>query len=455
MRRIHSKAAILSVGDELTLGQTLDTNSQWISRQLLDLGILPCEHVTIPDVLESQVSAFKRLAQTYDLVICSGGLGPTADDLTRAALAQALSVGLEEDPIALAQIEAFYVARGREMPAINRVQALRPSSAVTMSNLNGTAPGIAATFANGCDVFCVPGPPVELHSMFQHQVLPRLRPPAGHTVVTRCVNCIGIGESNLATMLGEMMSRDRNPLVGTTASGGVVSCRIRYEGAQSQDVAERLVADAEAEVRLRAGVHAFSAGTESLESAVLQKLGKLRAKCATVESCTGGLVSKLLTDVPGSSSTFIGGLITYSNELKTTFADVDSALFAKEAPGAVSHEVAAAMAAGGLKKLGADLCVSVTGIAGPGGAVPSIGDRPGKPVGLVFIGIALSDSLATALGVPALQTRAFKHINDRVQVREWSAKSALAAMWFTLNGRADVRLLREIDWPPVAVVKSS
>lgn len=448
MRQAHSRAAILSIGDELTLGQTLDTNSKWISERLVEMGIVPIEHTTVPDDLAAQAAAFRRLSERADVVICTGGLGPTADDLTRGALASALGCDLVEDQIALAEIEAFFGARGREMPANNRTQAQRPRTAMSLPNLCGTAPGLAASFSNQCEVFCLPGPPNELRSMFQHQVVPRLRPRAGVSVVTRCLHCIGIGESVLATRLGDLMDRDRNPLVGTTASGGVVSCRIRYEGTEGSERAGELVAATEREVRERAGVHVFGADGETLQGAVLSRLSRYGARVATVESCTGGLLSKLITDVPGSSAVFRGGLVTYSNELKVLLAGVPVGLLSVDGPGAVSPEVAGAMAAGGLERLGADVCLSATGIAGPGGAVPSQGSRPAKPVGLVFVGVALRRELAAKLGVQELDVRAFRHTDDRNLVREWTAKCALAMLWMALAGAQSTKLLRQVEWPP-------
>ncbi|MFZ4575798.1 MAG: CinA family nicotinamide mononucleotide deamidase-related protein [Phycisphaerales bacterium] len=450
MRQAHATAAILSIGDELTLGQTLDTNSKWVSERLVEFGIVPVEHTTVPDDLDAQAAAFKRLSERAELVICTGGLGPTADDLTRAALAAALGCPLVEDEIALAGIEAFFEARGRSMPVNNRTQAQRPAIAMSLPNLCGTAPGLAATFPNQCDVFCVPGPPSELRSMFQHQVVPRLRPRAGVNVLTRCLHCFAIGESELAQRLGSLMDRDRNPLVGTTASGGVVSCRIRYEGTEALAHASSLMAETEREVRARAGSHVFGSDGQTLQEAVVLALTKLGAKLGTVESCTGGLVSRLITDVPGSSTVFRGGLVCYSNDLKVSLAGVEESLLRPDGPGAVSPEVVSAMARGGLERLGADICIAVTGIAGPGGAVPSRGDSPAKPVGLVFVGVAMRPELAAKIGAAELDTRAFRHMDDRVAVREWSAKCGLAMVWFALTGAQGVRMLRQIEWPPAS-----
>ena len=211
----HATAAILSVGDELTLGQTINTNSRWLAQRLTDSGIITTEHVTVPDDQQLLASAIARLATSANLVLVTGGLGPTADDLTRPALAQAMFDELVEDPLALSQVESWFAASNRAMPPINRLQAQRPSRGSTIPNLNGTAPGLHALVGNA-EVFCLPGPPREMIPMFEAQVLPRLRIPKGRTIRTRTLHCIGIGESDLATRLGKLMDRDR--LVGD--SGG-------------------------------------------------------------------------------------------------------------------------------------------------------------------------------------------------------------------------------------------
>lgn len=449
MRRVHARAAIVSIGDELMLGQTLDTNGQWISAQLVKLGIQPVERVTVPDDLEAQRHAFVRLSDSADLIICTGGLGPTADDLTRQALAAALQTDLVEDDLAVAEIEAFYAARNREMPAINRVQALRPRTGMSLPNLCGTAPGLMATFPSQCDVFCLPGPPSELKSMFEHQVVARLRPRPGITIATRALHCFGIGESDLATRLGDLMSRDRNPLVGTTASGGVVSCRIRYEGSDPETHVAGIMTRTEREIRAVAGDYIFGADSETLAEVVVHQLKSKGLTLGLVESCTGGGLAKAITDIPGSSRVFSAGLVTYSNQMKVELAGVPDANFAAGGPGAVSPETARDLALHARERLKADLCLSITGIAGPSGAVAAFDGRPAKPVGLVFVGLASSPKAIADLGLEEVSVRAFQHQGDRTLIREWSIRTTLAMLWQALNGRANVRLLREIEWPNV------
>ncbi|HLP85357.1 MAG TPA: competence/damage-inducible protein A [Phycisphaerales bacterium] len=425
----HATAAVVSVGDELTLGQTLDTNSKWISDRLVAMGIVPIEHVTVPDDLNAHVAAFTRLAQRVDVIICSGGLGPTQDDLTRDALAQAMSDTLIEDPIALAQVEAWYTSRGRVMSANNRLQALRPTRGAALQNLHGTAPGLAGR-VNHCDIFCLPGPPRELFPMFDQHVAPRLRLPPGRTVVTRVLHTFGVAESDLAQRLGPLMQRDANPLVGTTASGGVVSIRMRYEGPLAHVDAESLLDSVERTCRDVAGAYIFGAGTDTLASVVVSMLRAQGRTVGTVESCTGGLLGSYLTEIPGSSAAFIGGLVTYTNALKTRLAHVDAANFAEAGPGAVSKETARAMAVGGLRTLDCDHALAITGIAGPDGGTAA------KPVGLVYIACATR-------GDDDVDVRAFKMLGERQNVREWSAKTAMAMLWQKLSGLPTVKMLRE------------
>jgi nicotinamide-nucleotide amidase len=441
----HATAAIISVGDELSLGQTINTNSRWLANRLTDSGIITAAHVTVPDDQPALSAAISRLTTAADLVLVTGGLGPTADDLTRPALAQAMEDPLVEDPLALSQVEAWFAAANRAMPEINKLQALRPSRATTLPNLNGTAPGLHARVGDA-DVFCLPGPPREMIPMFEAQVLPRLHPPKDRTVRTRVLHSIGLGESDLATRLGKLM--DRGPqsgvLVGTTASGGIVSVRVRYEGPLPPIDADAQVERTLREVRTLAGPYIFGTDNDTLAGVVLNTLRERGERVGVVESCTGGLLSSLITEVPGSSMSYAGGLITYSNSLKQTLAGVDAALLgpAPEAPGAVSREVAVAMATGGLGRLQVDHCLAVTGIAGPGGAVPAQADRPAKPVGTVFIARC---SRLFSQGKKTTDVRQFLMKGDRHSIQDWSAKTALAMLRLHLVGAEDLKLLRQVS----------
>lgn len=437
----HATAAILSIGDELVLGQTLNSNSRWLATRLADIGILTREHVTVPDDAAAHAAAVRRLASENDLMISTGGLGPTDDDLTRHVMSDVLGSPLVQDAQSLDQIHAWFASRGRAMPDINRVQANRPASATAIANPQGTAPGLHARITSGprtCDAFCLPGPPGEMIPMFEAAVLTALRPPANRRVITRVLPCFGMGESEIAMRLGTLMARDAVPLVGTTASGGVVTCRIRYEGDLDRTQAAALVEQTEATIRRLLAPHVFAADDTTLAHAVVRLLAQRRRTLGVVESCTGGLLGSMVTAVPGSSDVFRGGLVTYANEQKISLAGVDASLLHDAGPGAVSKEVARAMAVGGLTRLACDECLAITGIAGPGGATEATASRSAKPVGLVYV------ALARRLGAePRIEVRRFHMRGDRASVRDWSAKSALMMLHMALMNVPIVRMLRE------------
>lgn len=430
----HRTAAIVSSGDEIAFGQTLDTNSRWLAGRLMDRGVLPTEHVTVPDDASALESALRRLSKGNDLVIVTGGLGPTADDLTRDALAGAMGESLVEDERALDEIRRWFARRPGTMPSRNRVQAMRPRSAVCLSNPNGTAPGIAAHLQSAL-VFCLPGPPREMQPMFEVEVVPRLRAEPGRTVATRVLPTFGLGESVIAERLGPLMNREANPVVGTTASGGVVSCRVRYAGPLAAEAAERELDRSEAAIRAAIGEYVLGVGERALQQFVIELLKERRRTLAVVESCTGGMLGSLVTDVAGSSAVFVGGWLTYSNEMKQRLVGVPAEVFAPGGPGAVSRECAEAMAVGGVARSGATDCLSITGIAGPL-ALGEI-ESPDKPVGTVWIAHASGD-----LGVHA---RRFLFVGDRATVRDWAAKSALAMSRLRLLGRDDLPLMRQVS----------
>lgn len=450
----HRRAAILSIGDELTLGQTLDTNSRYLSQQLVDHGIIPICHLTVPDDQPAIVRALRDLSRAADLILTTGGLGPTADDLTRQALADALVEPLVEDPESLDAIVRRFRAAGRDMPPINRVQALRPSSAQAIPNPHGTAPGLCAQLrppaddpspptsdppraheSRLVDVFCLPGPPHEMKPMFETAVCPRLR--SDRIVRTLAVHTFGIGESDLAARLGDLMDRARTPTVGTTASRGVVSCRIRAEGETDSGAAaalERAVAQTGARVRALAAPYVFGEDDETLPGAVVGLLRARGERVAVAESCTGGLLGEMLTRVPGSSAAVVGGWMTYSNERKSADLGVSAELLARV--GAVSREVAEAMATGARARAGVEHALAITGIAGPEGGSEA------KPVGTVWI--ARASGPGRVGGAAEVETRRFAFTGmSREVVREWSAMCALGMLRLALVGASGASLIRE------------
>src|SRR5271157_5706064 len=379
------RAEIIAIGSELVSGQSLDTNSQWLSAQLSSLGIPTDVHTTISDELDLHVSSFKIAAGRADLVVMTGGLGPTQDDLTREAMAATAGVGLFLDPGSLAAIEAFFSRRSRPMAERNKVQAMFPEGAEPLPNPVGTAPGICMVVGRSI-FFCLPGIPSEMRVMFQEQVVPRLRARnlIQRVILYRKINLFGRGESDIEAKAMDLTARGRVPEVGITAHDATISLRIRGEGANEEEALRQTEATA-ALIHQRFGSMVLGEGAIDVPEAVVAQLERTGATLATAESCTGGLIAHLITAIAGVSPFYLGGVVSYSNVAKATLLDVPSELI--ESHGAVSPEVAAAMARGARARLGADISISATGVAGPSGGSAE------KPVGLVYLG------LATAAGV--------------------------------------------------------
>lgn len=404
------KAAIISIGSELVSGENLDTNSQWLSRQLGELGIPTIFHATIGDDLDDNIALFKVASKRADLILTTGGLGPTQDDLTRDALARAAGVELREDSESLAKIAAFFERRGRTMTSRNRTQALFPVGAEVLSNPVGTAPGIWMTLGRAA-VASMPGVPYEMREMFREQVVPRIRQRhwIERVIVHRKISLFGKGESDIEAEALDLTARGHVPEVGITVHEATISFRIRGEGL-TPDAAWGQTEQTAALIRERFGPLVLGEGATDVADALVVELKRTGAKLATAESCTGGLVAHFITAIPNVSPYYPGGVVSYANEAKTEFLDVPAELIRTH--GAVSPEVAATMAQGALKRFGADLAVSATGIAGPGGGTTE------KPVGLVYLGLATREGVETRkLEIGAEQPR------DVIQRR--SAKQAL------------------------------
>jgi nicotinamide-nucleotide amidase len=381
------KAEIISLGSELVSGQSLDTNSQWLSRALQGVGIQVAFHTTIGDDLADHVAAFRIAAGRAGLVVTTGGLGPTQDDLTREALAQLAGVPLREDPASLRAIVEMFARRNRPMADRNRVQALLPEGSEPLPNRVGTAPGIwmelgSARFA------CMPGIPSEMKVMFHEQLLPRLREQGltDGVILHRKINLFGRGESDIEAEAFDLTARGRVPEVGITAHEATISFRILGEGTTEEEALQQTEPTA-VEIRRRFGTLILGEGTTDVPEAVFSELGRTRATLATAESCTGGLIAHWLTTIAGISQYYPGGVVSYSNESKARLLNVPHELIA--AHGAVSPEVASAMAVGARIRFGSDLAISTTGVAGPTGGSPE------KPVGLVYLGLASSTGVET------------------------------------------------------------
>lgn len=417
------QAIILSIGDELVLGQNIDTNSAYLSAYLTTRGIGTLYHQSVADDLVAITRAIQQASELVELVIITGGLGPTDDDLTRQALADALNVPLVEHGPSLEALEARYKNLGRTMPPRNRVQALHPQGTQVIPNNWGTAPGIHANLGKAA-IYVMPGVPSEMKPIFAASIAPAIDKLAGDrdVILTHKLNTFGLGESNVAQKLGSLMDRSRNPKVGTTVSQAIVSVRIRAEF-PSPDEAHAQLADTISQVKAALGPAVYGQNDEQLADAVVELLTEQQMTLATAESCTAGLIAKRITDVSGSSLAFVGGWVTYTNGMKMSQLGVRKETLDQH--DAVSEPVALQMALGALDKADSDLAVSVTGLAGPTGETKEI------PIGTVWIGLAQRDRHTRKTAVTA---HCFHIPGQRDEVRDRAAKCAMQLVRYTLLG---------------------
>jgi len=372
-------AEILSVGTEVTRGDVVDTNAAYLARELSALGANVRFHVAVADCSGDIEAALRQACQRSRLVLVTGGLGPTPDDLTREVVARVLGVPLITIADEVERLRNFFRRRGRPMPESNLKQAMVPAGARALPNSVGTACGFWAT-AGMTQIIVLPGVPTEMEVMFSTAVRDDLRRHLGEIgVAVEQVQTFGLPESELASRIHDLMRRGANPDVGTRLADGTISVRIVARAA-TRAAAQALAHATAAEVAQRLGEAVYGYGETTLEEALARHLERLGCTIAIAESCTGGLVGGLLTSVPGISRFFLEGVVAYSNEAKVKQLGVDATLITRH--GVVSAEVAQAMAAAIRRAAGADIGVGVTGIAGPGGATPA------KPVGLVYIAIA-------------------------------------------------------------------
>jgi nicotinamide-nucleotide amidase len=413
-------AEIVTIGTEMLLGDLVDTNTAWLSARLATLGVGVYRHTTVGDNRDRIADALKEAASRADLVITTGGLGPTSDDLTNECLAAVTGRGMVEYPEARAHVDEMFRRFGRKPTPSNYKQALFPDGTKLIPNSLGTAPG-ALLEADGTLFATLPGVPSEMRGMFEETLEPLIRARTDGSIVSRTLWFAGIGESALAEKVQDFLDAS-DPTVAPLAGQGKVRLRITTRAATPEEAEER-IAPVEEEILSRLGDYYFGEDEETLESAVARLLEAQNATLALAESCTGGLLAKRLTDVPGSSAYFKEGLVTYSNESKERLLGVPHELLVEH--GAVSEPVARAMAEGARELAGTDYGLSVTGVAGPDGGTEE------KPVGLVFVG--LSDAEGTFAEKLDLSAWA----RSREAIRERSANRAFDLLRRRLEERKE------------------
>jgi nicotinamide-nucleotide amidase len=421
--RFSVKAEIITIGDELLRGEIIDSNKARIAERLLLLD-LECRHqVSVLDDPADMRDAFRRAAERSDFVLVSGGLGPTRDDLTTEVLAETFDRQTELDPDSLAAIEAFFARVGREMSDVNRKQAFFPTGADVLRNPIGTAPGFSIQ-EGGAVFFAMPGVPRELDLMMDEQVLQRIErrlaasggPVERRVVRARLLRTFGMGES---TLEAELLDLARNGDVDlgfrTSFPDNFLRPVARAKTAEEADARVAEVADA---IRTRLGVLVYGEGNDTMESVVGRLLTERGLSVATAESCTGGLVAERITDVPGSSAYFLGGIVAYSNAAKASLLGVSEALL--ESEGAVSEPVVRAMAEGARARFGSDLGVATSGISGPDGGTPE------KPVGLVWIALSTAEGTHSDSFVFSVDRSRHRSLTAQVAL-DWIRRSILGA----------------------------
>lgn len=371
-------AELIAVGTELLLGNIANTDAQMLSEGLSQLGINVYYHTVVGDNPQRVRQAVEIARQRADILITTGGLGPTCDDLTKVAVARAFGKELVFHEETAQRIRDRFAAMGRPLTENNYQQAMVPQGATVLSNDWGTAPGVAFQ-AEGTHVILLPGPPRECEQMFRHRVVPYLKQFADGVIVSRTVKTFGIGESAAEAQLRELMNALHNPTLAPYAKPTGTELRITAHAATEAEALAR-IAPVEQQVKERLGDKVIGVDVSSLEEVCLALLKEQGLTVGTAESCTGGLISKLLTDLPGSSAAFRGGIVSYTNEVKEGVLGVPRALLTEY--GAVSPQVAEAMALGARKALGCDIALSATGVAGPDP------DDRGNPIGLVYLGLA-------------------------------------------------------------------
>ena len=412
------KLEVVTIGTELLLGQILDTNAAELGRGLAAAGVEVVRRSSVADRPEAIRAAVADALERTGFVITTGGLGPTRDDMTKREVAGLFGKALQLDPAVLHSLEERFRRLGRPMPAVNRTQAEVPEGATVLPNARGTAPGLWVEDSRGRVVVMLPGVPSEMRGLLAEQVLPRLAAlTPGAVVRSRSVRTTGIAESALAERVGAIEEEIAPLTLAYLPSTDGVELRVTAWGLRANE-AERLLEAAAAQLRRRAGEHAYGDDGADLAAVVLDQLRARKARLVVAESCTGGVLSARITAIPGASTVFIGGVVAYDNIVKSGMLDVAPELL--DQYGAVSEQVVSAMAEGVQRQFAVDAALAITGIAGPTGGTAE------KPVGTVW--------LAARYGAEA---RALKRMfpGDRNEIRARSAQAALDLLRRLLAGK--------------------
>ncbi len=410
---MHKRAAILNIGTELLVGHVLNTHAQYLTKWLNHMGYGVHYHLSCGDNSHRIQETLAFLAKEADLILVTGGLGPTQDDITRQEVARFLGLPIERRPEVMAGIDAHFVRYGRKPTENNYLQADFPVGAHVLENPQGTAPGFAIE-KNNLTIACLPGPPREVQAVTEGALTQYLT--AQDAQLFNCfISLYGIGESVLDEKIADLFETQTDPTIGIYANDGTLSLRLSTLKS-SQEAADLVILPLVSKLRERLGDFMVSSEGLSVQEALVTKLLQSHLTVGVAESCTGGFISKIITDISGASQVFLGGLITYSNDSKVNLLGVDPA--AIERFGAVSEQVAMQMAAGVEKRLDTAISIAVTGVAGP------LGGSQEKPVGTVYIAYRILGNEFT---------RRYQFPGDRNRVRQHTALTALKVVLDALN----------------------
>ena len=404
MNTTHIKTAeILCVGTELLLGDIVNTNAAYLSTKLAELGICVYRHTVVGDNPQRLLHALDAAFSEADLVITSGGLGPTYDDLTKETVSSYFGKTLSMHEPSLTAIRAYFDRIGRVMTKNNEKQAMMPEGAIVFPNRYGTAPSLAIEGKNNKTAIMLPGPPGELIPLFEEEILPYLQSRRDSVLVSKNIHIFGMGESSVENELKELMTEAKNPTVAPYCKEGEVRLRVTASADTEEKAASLCDGMIETIRKTEVGKYIYGIDVESLEEAAILHLRNKGMTLATAESCTGGLCAKRITDLAGCSDVFLGGCVTYANEAKIELLGVKKETL--DTYGAVSEQTAREMARGVRERLGASVGTATTGIAGPGGGTPE------KPVGTVYVAVSTEKGeVVRKLSLSATRSREYIRI---------------------------------------------